>query len=191
MRAGLIAFVGALTSLGAAAEDFCAALDVPAVLELECRTLADGGTVVQGDDTPLAALNQLRLRRLAAPVEDPEAWLREQMTVDTSGLAQSLKSWVQHPDNPIKPEALQPSLDALLGALRGVETLALTGCEAPLERAPGRWSMRCRYDATVAEGVVYQELRLTDGLPVAIDFRAASAQRVRQFEALLNGLRLE
>jgi hypothetical protein len=50
--------------------------------------------------------------------------------------------------------------------------------------------MRCRYDATVAEGVVYQELRQTDGLPVGIDFRAASAQRARQFEALVNGLRL-
>ena len=191
MRAALTALAVALTVTPVVAEDFCPALDVPTVLDLTCREEPDGATVVAPADTAMAAVNRLRVRRLETPVPDPRAWLEEQVTLDTSGLVDTLERWAEHPDNPIKPEALDPGLRALRDALGQLETLTRTGCGEPRERAPGRWTLRCDYDAGIAEGVMVLELRETDGLPVAIDYRAASEQRARQFEALVNGLRLD
>ncbi len=181
-----------LVSAGpATAEDFCPALNVPAALDLTCGENADGESVVASPSSPLAVLNRLRVRQLEEPVEDPLSWLEGQMTLDTSGLDDTIEQWARHPDNPIKPEALEPSLNALIAALRSLEQLTRTGCGAPREREPGRWSMRCTYEAGVVEGVVQLDLFETEGLPVATDFRAASTQRAREFEALVNGLRLD
>lgn len=181
----------AFATLPASAEDFCAELDVPAALDLVCSEAADGSTVVAAPDSPLAALNRLRVRRLDAPVDDPAAWLEEQMTLDTTGLSGFVERWAMHPDNPLKPEAVEPSMQALADALDRLGRLGRSGCEAPREQANGRWTMRCTYDAGVAEGVVQLDLFAGDGLPVATDFRAASPQRTRQLQALVNGLRLD
>lgn len=195
MRRGLsrlfAAVAVAATASTAAAEDFCAELAVPDALDLVCEVGPDGATVVRGPDSPFPALNRLTVRRLDAPVDDPAAWLREQMSLDTSAVSETLRDWMTHPDNPLKPEVVEPSLDALEETLGRIEALSRAVCDEPERLGPDRWAMRCRFDLTVADGLMRLELRRTDGLPVAIDLRAASDQRRRQFEALLNGLRLE
>jgi hypothetical protein len=179
--------IGAALAAPAAAEDFCTALAIPEQLDLVCRVEPDAATVVRGADSPFSQLNRLRVRRLEQPVEDPAAWLRDQMTLDTSGVSETLRDWMTHPDNPLKPEVVEPSLDALQRALGQIEELSRAVCDEPQRLAEGRWAMRCTFDVTVAEGLVRLELRRTEGLPVAVDMRAASEQRSRQFEALLNG----
>jgi hypothetical protein len=128
----------------------------------------------------------LELRRLEAPVDDPAAWLRDRTTLDTSGISRTLRGWLTHPDNPLKPDVVEPSLDALEEALGEIEELSRTVCDEPEQVADDRWAMRCRFDLTVAEGVLRLELFQTSELPVAVEMRAASEQRTRQFEALLN-----
>lgn len=191
MRHGLtpLALAGALTlgSGAAAAEDFCDALAVPAQLDLVCRVTDDGATLVHGVDSPLPTLNRLRVRRLAEPVDAPERWLEAQVTVDTSGISRTLRDWLTHPDNPLKPDVVEPSVEALERALGQIEELSQAVCDEPEQASAGRWVMRCTFDVSVADGLLRLELRETDGLPVAIEMRAASDQRVRQFEALLNG----
>lgn len=172
---------------GARAEDFCAALAIPEPLDLLCREQPDGTTLVRGPDSPFPSLNRLELRRLDAPVDDPAAWLRDRITLDTSGIRETLRGWLTHPDNPLKPEVVEPSLEALTEALGQIEELSQTVCEEPEQLAPDRWAIRCRFDLTVAEGVLRLELFDPAGRPVAAEMRAASAQRARQFEALLNG----
>jgi hypothetical protein len=180
--------VGVLTAASAAsAEDFCDALAIPEQLDLVCFEEPDGTTVVRGPESPFPSLNRIELRRLDEPVDDPADWLRDRTTLDTSGISRALRSWLTHPDNPLKPEVVQPSLDALEEVLGELEALSQAVCEEPEQLAPDRWTMRCRFDVTVAEGLLRLELLRTDGLPVAVEMRAASEQRTRQFEALLNG----
>jgi hypothetical protein len=190
VRHGLSALAGAMlvaTTGGAQAEDFCAALALPAQLDLVCGEQRDGATVVRGPESPFPSLNRLEVRRLDAPVDDPAAWLRDQITLDTSGISDTLRGWLTHPDNPLKPEVVEPSLEALADALGQIEQLSQAVCEPPEPVADGRWAIRCRFDLTVAEGMLRLELIETPGLPVAAEMRAASEQRARQFEALLNG----
>lgn len=185
----LATVVGAVAAAGtAAAEDFCAALAIPEPLDLVCTVEPDGTTVVQSADSPFPTLNRLEVRRLDAAVEDPAAWLRGRMTLDTSGISDTLRGWLTHPDNPLKPEVVEPSLDALEEALGQIEELSKTVCEAPERVGDARWAMRCRFDLTVADGVLRLDLFRTADLPIATEMRAASEQRARQFEALLNGL---
>jgi len=191
VRHGLSALAGATallaTASGAHAEDFCAALAIPEQLDLVCREAPDGTTVVRGPESPFPSLNRLELRRLDAAVDDPAAWLRDRITVDTSGISETLRGWLTHPDNPMKPEVVEPSLEALTEALGQIEQLSQAVCEEPEQVADERWAIRCRFDLTVAEGVLRLDLFQTSGLPVAAEMRAASEQRARQFEALLNG----
>ena len=185
---GLV-FAALVAATGPArAEDFCPALAVPEPLDLICVEEPDGSTVVRGPDSPFPALNLLRLRRLEAPVDDPAAWLRGQMSLDTSSVSETLRGWLTHPDNPLKPEVVEPSLEALEGALGRIEQLSQAVCEEPEQLAGDRWTMRCRFDLTVADGILRLDLFRTNELPVATELRAASDQRARQFEALLNGL---
>jgi hypothetical protein len=192
VRGGLSAlavFAGVVAAPAiAAAEDFCAALAIPEPLDLVCTVEPDGTTVVQSADSPFPTLNRLEVRRLEEPVEEPAAWLRGQMTLDTSGVSETLRGWLTHPDNPLKPEVVEPSLDALEEALGQIEQLSKTVCDAPEQVADARWAMRCRFDLTVAAGVLRLDLFRTADLPIATEMRAASEQRARQFEALLNGL---
>jgi hypothetical protein len=185
----LATVVGVVAAAGtAAAEDFCAALAIPEPLDLVCTVEPDGTTVVQSADSPFPTLNRLEVRRLDAAVEDPAAWLRGRMTLDTSGISDTLRGWLTHPDNPLKPEVVEPSLDALEEALGQIEALSKTVCDTPERVGDARWAMRCRFDLTVADGVLRLDLFRTADLPIATEMRAASEQRARQFEALLNGL---
>jgi len=190
-RLSLLALAAAVMPLAAAAENFCPALAVPEALDLVCQVEADGATIVQGRDNPFAGFNQLRLQRLEEPVDDPEAWLRQAVTLDTSSISETLRGWMRHPDNPLKPEVVEPSLEALERTLGQLEALSDTVCEEPRQVGPARWAISCRFDVTVADGLLRLELRRTAaGPPVAIEMRTASDQRARQFEALLNGLDL-
>jgi hypothetical protein len=177
----------ALAATAAPAEDFCDALAIPEPLDLVCRVDTDGRTVVHGRDSPFPTLNRLQVRRLDDPVDDPSRWLEEQMMLDTSGMRETLRDWMTHPDNPLKPEVVEPSVRALERMLGQIEELSQTVCEKPERVSDARWAMRCTFDVTVAEGILRLELLRTDGLPVAVEMRAASEQRARQFEALING----
>ncbi|MEO1089061.1 MAG: hypothetical protein AAFX81_00370 [Pseudomonadota bacterium] len=193
MRAGLTA-AAILVASHAAAEDFCPALAVPAELAMVCETrIVDGTatTMVRPVGSSLASFNRLIVRRLPEPVDDPAAWLETQMTLDLSPWVGVVEGLAAHPDNPLKPEALEPLLELFRSRVDEVSGFARRACEPPEVRDDDRWTMRCVYDADVAEAVVFLELRQTDGLPIATDFRAAGSQRARQFEALLNGLRVE
>ncbi len=185
-----LAIVLSAVAGSAAAEGLCENLAVPAGTDLVCSVDAEGATVVRAPDSPFGPFNRLWIRQLDAPVDDPAAWLTEQMSFDTSGMSTLVERWANHPDNPIKPEVIAPSLETLFDALRDLEQLSRSGCSEPRERR-GRWSMRCTYDAGIARGVVDLTLIETDGLPIHADARAASERRAREFEALVNGLRLD
>lgn len=192
MRRRLIALALLAVPTGpvAAADDFCPALAVPAELDLVCSThivAGQGSTEVRPTEGVLAGFDRIHIRRLDAPVDDPAAWLRRQMTMDLSPWRDAVEGLAQHPDNPIKPEALAPLLDAFRRSMDQLSGLAARACDEPVEKSAGRWTMRCTYDAEVASAVVFLDLRLGDGLPVAAAFRAANPSRARQFEALLNG----
>lgn len=176
------------------AEDLCADLTLPDELHLACRPVADApaGTVaVAPTDGAFASLSRMTLRPLdrtgddAQAWTDPPAWLRQQVTFDTTGLAESLAGLAHDPDSPFSGSAARTALGHLQSALAGMATLPLGGCEPPTSDASHQqWSMHCTYGA--AGLGVFVDLRLIahGERRWAIAMRTANEQRRRHFLAI-------
>ncbi len=187
----------ALPLLGgdATAASLCARLTVPAELGLACRdqTTAPPRAVVAPTGGAFAALSQLSLRQLDRAREpsawdDPDAWLRGQLELDTSGLADAFGSLADDPDSPWGGPTAALLAERVREALAGVGKAALASCDPPRDASNGR-AMSCRFGA---EGVgLLLDLRLVrDGEKRwAIQYRSMNAQRQRHFEAIANSFR--
>lgn len=192
LTAAAIAFGAAVVATPAAARDFCPLLAIPDELGLRCQTVYEGGTavtIVEATEQPFSGLNRLRLRELDAPVADPAAWLRAQVSLDLSEHQAALDDFAENPDNPFAPDWLAPMIDTARQALDNVEGLAQAPCEPILASGNGlRWSLRCNYNAVLIQQTLFVELRDPNRRPIAIDYRAANPKRERHFLALINGL---
>jgi hypothetical protein len=87
-------------------EDLCARLSVPEGAGLGCTVRSDPATaglaaVVQPTDSDFAPLSELTLERVEEPVDDPGAWLREQLTLDLSPVDAALDELIRGADSPI------------------------------------------------------------------------------------------
>lgn len=205
MRRGLIlpafalALAGGLAGGAGAEPALCELLWIPQDLGLECRAMAGdaaGGAidvVPPGVSAPL--LSRMTVRPLersgedALAWEDPAAWLRRQMTVDTSQFAGSIRSYLDDPDSPFGNEASRGAVESLLMGLDTLGRLALAGCEEPAEH-PSRdyWDMECSF--TAAGLGVFTELRLQarGAERYAVSMRTMNERRLRHFQAIAASL---
>jgi hypothetical protein len=176
----------------AIAQDLCAALTIPEPLGLVCTSMPDGSAAIMPADGAFAALSRLTVRPLARQGADdlawtdPAAWLRGQVTVDTSTYVDAMAGLADDPDSPFAGAPARKALDHLRTVLNGLAKLPLSACEPPTEGKPGRWNMPCRY---AADGLGFLlDLRLVaDGeRRWAITLRTANEQRQRHFEAIAN-----
>lgn len=179
----------------ALAADLCERLTIPPALNLACAeapNVAQGAVVVEPVGGAFAALSRLTVRPLersgedALAWEDPAAWLKRQMTLDTSRYADVLGGVARDPDSPFAgPEASQ-ALEGLKGALSSLGRLALGACDEPGETASGRWAMRCSFTPAGLGVLVHLRLVAEGERRWAITMRAANEQRLRHFEAIAN-----
>jgi hypothetical protein len=195
---GLTKAVAALACLGATpalAQDLCARLTIPAQLGLTCGPAAEPGAVeVAPGSGAFAALSRMMVRPLertgadAAAWSDPTAWMRAQVTPDTSGLADTLGGLAEDPDSPFAGGQATAALEAIRRALAGVSALALTACDEPTAAAGtgDRWEMRCNYASDGLGLFVALRLAVAGERRWAISMRAANEQRLRHFEAIAN-----
>lgn len=182
--AGLPAFAQAPGSL-------CARLDVPEGLELDC-TLQGGpaGTasaLVRPTDSGFAPLSELRLRRVEEEVDDPAAWLREQLTLDLSPLESALDELIHGADSPISGTPLADQLESWRGLLGSAAQLPLAGCDEPRRLARDEtWEMACEWEVGPLRQYMRFRLVERDGERYAIRIRTMNEQRLRHLVAIAN-----
>lgn len=192
----LLASLSLLATPATAAELIvCMALTVPDQLGLGCRPapeLAPGAAVVAPVEGSFSALSRMVVRPLdragedALAWSDPEAWLRKQMTIDTSSYADLLSGLAASPDSPFAGPGAQAALETFKTALSSVGRLALTACDDPAATAPGRWGMRCTFTAGGIGMFMHLRLVAAGEERWAVTMRAANEQRLRHFEAIAN-----
>lgn len=187
--------VGGCSSQPARAADPCASLNIPAQLDLVCTpepTLAPGAVAVAPTGSTFAALSRMTIRPLervgedAVAWTDPAAWLRQQMTVDTTSYVDLLAGLADSPDSPFAGENAQAALGGLRSALASVGRLALAACDEPVETEPEAWDMSCRFTAAGLGVLMHLRLVAEGEQRWGITMRAANEQRLRHFEAVAN-----
>ena len=168
----------------------CARLTVPEGLELDCLLQSDAAglaAVVRPTDSEFAPLSELRLRRVEEPVEDPAAWLREQLTLDLTPLDSAINELIHGPDSPITGTPLADQLQSWRGLLGSAATLPLAGCGDPGRRArQDIWEMDCEWEVGPLRQYMRFRLIERDGEHYAIRIRTMNEQRLRHLVAIAN-----
>jgi hypothetical protein len=172
--------------------DLCARLFVPDGIGLDCALQSDpAGTgsaaVVQPADSEFAPLSELTLRRIEEPIDDPQEWLREQLTLDLSPVDSALEELIHGADSPITGTPLAEQLQSWRGLLGSAARLPLAGCSDPVRLAGGdAWQMACEWE--VGPLRQYMSFRLIEraGEHYAIRIRTMNEQRLRHLVAIAN-----
>jgi hypothetical protein len=173
-------------------EDLCARLSVPDGIGLACTLQSDatgsGLAVVQPTDSDFAPLSELSVRPVEGPVEDPAAWLREQLTLDLSPIDSALEDLIRGADSPITGTPLAEQLQSWRGLLGSAAKLPLSGCRDPVHLAGGidAWEMACEWELGPLRQ--YMRFRLVEraGELYAIRIRTMNEQRLRHLVAIAN-----
>jgi hypothetical protein len=173
-------------------EALCARLAVPEGLELDCLLESDAASsglaaVVRPTDSEFAPLSELRLRRVEEAIEDPAAWLREQLTLDLTPLDAALNELIQGPDSPITGTPLADQLQSWRGLLGSAATLPLAGCRDPVRLARDEtWEMVCEWELGLLRQFMRFRLIERDGERYVIRIRTMNEQRLRHLVAIAN-----
>ena len=170
----------------------CARLTVPDGLELDCilqsdSTSAGPAAVVRPTDSDFAPLSELLLRRVEETIEDPAAWLREQLTLDLTPLDAAIDELIHGPDSPITGTPLADQLQSWRGLLGSAASLPLAGCKDPVRLARDQtWEMACEWE--VGPLRQYMRFRLIEqgGERYAMRIRTMNEQRLRHLVAIAN-----
>ena len=174
-------------------EDLCARLSVPDGAGLACMVRSDPAgsglaAVVQPTDSDFGPLSELTLRRVEEPIEDPAAWLRQQLTLDLSPVDAALNELIHGADSPITGTPLAEQLQSWRGLLGTAATLPLTGCGDPARLAGGTdaWEMACEWELGGLRQ--YMRFRLVEraGDHYGIRIRTMNEQRLRHLLAIAN-----
>jgi hypothetical protein len=170
----------------------CARLTVPEGLELDCLLESDAAgaalaAVVRPTESEFAPLSELRLRRIEEPIDDPAAWLREQLTLDLSPVDAALEDLIHGADSPITGTPLAEQLQSWRGLLGSATTLPLAGCRDPVRLARGEtWEMACEWEVGPLRQYMRFRLIERDGERHAIRIRTMNEQRLRHLVAIAN-----
>lgn len=188
LAAGCLALSGAPVS--ATTADLCDRLFVPEGYRLTC-TVEGGGSeaprlVVRPESGTFASLSELEVREVGEPIDDPAAWLREQLTLDMSSFDAAIDELLHGEDSPIADSPLVDQLDGWRRALHAVGDWPLSGCEPPAEVAGEEWRMDCAWQLGPLHQ--YMALRLVerDGRRYVIQVRAMNERRLRHLVAIAN-----
>jgi hypothetical protein len=192
LRALVLATIVLLPGV-AAAENLCERVVIPDELGLACSPvgIVSGEVQIQPTDSDFAGLSRMTIRALdrdadALAWEQPDTWLREQVTVNTTGVGSSLRGLAENPDSPFAGDTAQGAVGSVLGLLNQLGRLPLSACEEPTKRGEDFWSMACRYTAGGFGVHLVERLEVNGDRRYAMTMRTMNEQRLRHFEAIAN-----
>ena len=194
---GLAVAILAAAGSASAQESLCARVTIPAELGLACTPgeagSADELVTVQPTSGAFAPLSRLTLRRLNRAVDplawsDPDEWLRRQVVVDTSSIADSIENLASDPDSPWGGAAAMMMAESVRDALARMGRAALQACDRPVTADGGR-AMACRFGAAPLVMMLTMRLVAAGDERWALSLRSMNEQRQRHFEAIANTFR--
>jgi hypothetical protein len=189
---GLLAFAlwGAGVARAAPLEP-CPLLFVPEGYRMICEIPGDPARewrlTVRPEDELAAPFSLLSLGPVAEPVEDPDIWLREQLTLKLSAVGDAFRDLVDRPGSPLFDPALASSLDEMVGQLRVLDQLPLQSCGFPaMTASEDAWQIECAWGVGPIALKGLLRLAYRDDQPYAISIYAMSDRRMRHLVAIAN-----
>jgi hypothetical protein len=181
----------------AAAEpaDPCDLLFVPHSLQLQC-TVQRGGDdwhmVIRPEDSAFGALSELSVEPVADPIEDPRAWLDNQLSLDLSGVEQMVRELTESDDSPFTDDQVARSLETWLGMMTMLADLPLQSCAEPVALSGRRFEdaaeLACDWELGPFRQYLLIRLVERDGQRYAVRVRAMNERRLRHLVAIANSL---
>lgn len=194
-RRGLTAALLLLAAAApATAADLCPRLTIPAELGLACAPIPGdpAAVAIEPAGGGFAALSRMTVRQLGQKDDplawtDPDEWLRQQVVIDTGGLADSIERYADDPDAPWGGATAMLLAESVRQALESVGRAALQVCGPPAVTPTAR-SMSCRFG--VGSIGMLLDLRLVSigNERWAVSARSMNERRQRHFEAIANSL---
>jgi hypothetical protein len=180
----------------AAPADPCGLLFVPEDFQLRCtvqRGVADDWRlVIRPDDSiPFGALSELSIEPVEEPVADPQAWLRDQLRLDLSGLEHAVRALAESEDSPFTDEAVVAPLQAWLGVMTSLAELPLQSCEEPSTAGSTLREgseLACEWRIGPLQQHLVIRLVERDGQHYVVRVRAMNERRLRHLVAIANSL---
>ena len=181
----------AAASAGAATPDPCELLFVPDGYELSCtvRRGSDDDAwrlVVRPETGAFAPLSELSVEPLEQPIEDRDAWLRDQLSFDLRGFEEVVRELAESDDSPVADQQFVDSLEAWLGTMASFAEMPLQGCAEP-SAAPGdARELTCEWQLGPFRQYLLTRLVERDDRVYAIRIRAMNERRLRHLVAIAN-----
>ena len=140
-----------------------------------------------GTFSSLSRLTVRRLDRTSDPLawSDPDEWLRRQVAVDTSSLADGIEKFANDPDSPWAGATAMMLAENIRDALTRMGRAALQACSPPALKGDLR-DMSCRFGAAPLALLMDMRLLARGDQRWALSLRAMNDQRQRHFEAIAN-----
>jgi hypothetical protein len=188
--------LAALCLLGGRAEaseaGLCERLFVPEGYDLDCAVRNDPGQApwvltVHPVEGAFAPLSELTIRPLSGPVDDPQAWLREQLTLDLSSFDATLEDLLHGDHSPVADAPIVDQLESWRDLLHQAAGWPLAGCDEPASPDAGEtWRMSCKWELGPFQQFMALRLVEADGQHYAVRIRAMNERRMRHLVAIAN-----
>ena len=146
---------------------------------------------VRPKDSPFAELTSLSLRRVKGPVEDPDAWLKERLTVDVPSDAE-VGAVLDSPDSPFADPAfdvLRQAMPQLFAGLRGLGRIGAELCDKPQGAYNAAGSLRemyCTFQIGPLRQYMLLRLQKVGGDWYYTEIKTANDRRLRELIGIAN-----
>lgn len=146
---------------------------------------------VRPEDGPFAELTSLSLRRVKGSVDDPDAWLKERLTVDVPTDAE-VGAVLDSPDSPFADpafEVLRQAMPQLFAGLRGLGRIGAELCDKPQAAYNAAGSLRemyCTFQIGPLRQYMLLRLQKVGGDWYYTEIKTANDRRLRELVAVAN-----
>jgi hypothetical protein len=146
---------------------------------------------VRPKDSPFAELTSLSLRRVKGPVNDPDAWLKERLTVDVPTDAE-VNAVLDSPDSPFADPAfdvLRQAMPQLFAGLRGLGRIGAELCDEPqaaYNAAGPLREMYCTFQIGPLRQYMLFRLQKVAGNWYYTEIKTANDRRLRELVGIAN-----
>jgi hypothetical protein len=173
-------------------EGLCDRLFVPEGYELDCQVKNEPGQAawvltVHPVEGAFAPLSELTIRPVTETIDDPRAWLREQLTLDVSSFDATIEDLLHGDDSPLADTPIVGQLESWRNLLHQAAGWPLAGCEEPETGADDdSWRMSCKWELGPFHQFMTLRLVTVDGQRYTMKIRAVNEHRMRNLVAIAN-----
>ncbi len=140
---------------------------------------------VRPEDNPFSELTSLSLREVTGEVKDPDAWLKERLTIDVPGNAE-VSAVLDSPDSPFADPAfdvLRKAVPQLFESLRGLGKIGAELCDPPQTAYNAAGSLRemyCTFQVGPLRQFMVLRLQKVGGTWYYTEIKTANDRRLRE-----------